>query len=71
MMLSIKIEGKIMYNEQEILSTIEMVKNEHLDVRAVTLGISLFDCVSHNLAVFKKNIRAKILRNATDLVRVL
>ena len=59
-----------MFNEQEIISTIEMVKNEHLDVRAVTLGINLFDCVSHDLEVFKKKIRAKILRNATDLVRV-
>ncbi len=59
-----------MFNEQEIISTIEMVKNEHLDVRAVTLGINLFDCISHDLKVFKKNIRAKILRNAAKLVPV-
>ena len=59
-----------MFNSHEILSTIEMVKNEHLDVRAVTLGVNLFDCVSHDLNVFKKNIRAKIIRNASELVNV-
>ncbi len=59
-----------MFNEQEILSTIEMVKNEHLDVRAVTLGINLFDCVSHDLSVFKHRIREKILTRAEALVPV-
>lgn len=59
-----------MFNEQEILSTIEMVKNEHLDVRAVTLGISLFDCVSHDLSVFKHKIREKIVTRAENLVSV-
>ncbi len=59
-----------MFDEQEIISTIEMFKNEHLDVRAVTLGINLFDCISHDLNVFKKNIRSKIVKNAADLVNV-
>lgn len=59
-----------MFNEQEILSTIEMVKNEHLDVRAVTLGINLFDCVSHDLSVFKHKIREKIVTRAEALVPV-
>lgn len=59
-----------MFNSQEIISTIEMVKNEHLDVRAVTLGINLFDCISHDLDVFKKNVRAKIVKNASNLVSI-
>ncbi|MFO7748571.1 MAG: PFL family protein [Desulfobacteraceae bacterium] len=59
-----------MLNDQEILSTIEMVKNEHLDVRAVTLGVNLFDCISHDVNVFKKNIRKKIIGKAADLVAV-
>ncbi|MBF0202450.1 MAG: PFL family protein [Desulfamplus sp.] len=59
-----------MFNSHEILSTIEMVKNEHLDVRAVTLGINLFDCISHDLGVFKQKIREKIMKNAANLVTV-
>lgn len=57
-----------MFEDQEIISTIEMVKNENLDVRAVTLGINLFDCISHDLNVFKKNIRKKIISHAATLV---
>jgi uncharacterized protein len=59
-----------MFEDHEILSTIEMVKNEHLDVRAVTLGVNLFDCISHDLARFKKNIRAKIIGHAAPLKSV-
>ena len=59
-----------MFEDHEIISTIEMVKNEKLDVRAVTLGINLFDCISHDLAFFKHNIRTKILRHAGNLVEI-
>jgi uncharacterized protein (UPF0210 family) len=59
-----------MFDDQEIITTIEMVKNENLDVRAVTLGMNLFDCISHDLQVFKKNIRKKIIRHAKELVPV-
>lgn len=57
-----------MFEDHEIISTIEMVKNENLDVRAVTLGVNLFDCISHDLEVFKKNIRNKIINHAQNLV---
>lgn len=57
-----------MFDSHEILSTIQMVKNEHLDVRAVTLGVNLFDCISHDLATFKRNIRTKITSKAAGLV---
>lgn len=59
-----------MFDDHEIISTIEMVKNEKLDVRAVTLGVNLFDCISHDLERFKKNIRKKILTHAKNLVTV-
>ncbi len=59
-----------MFDDYEIMSTIEMVKNENLDVRAVTMGINLFDCVSHDLSVFKERIRNKIISHAKDLVTV-
>ncbi|HKK99360.1 MAG TPA: DUF711 family protein, partial [Desulfotignum sp.] len=59
-----------MFEDHEIISTIEMVKNEHLDVRAVTLGVNLFDCISHDLATFRHNIRTKILTHAASLKTV-
>ena len=43
-----------MLSRREVLSTLEMLKSEHLDVRTVTLGISLFDCASHDPERFKK-----------------
>jgi len=58
-----------MLSYREVLSTLEMLKSEHLDVRTVTLGISLFDCASHDPERFKKNIRDKIYRLAQGLVR--
>lgn len=57
-----------MLSDREVLSTLAMLKNEHLDVRAVTLGVSLFDCASHDLHVFKRNVRNKIMRLAGELV---
>ncbi len=45
-----------MLTQREILSTLEMLKNEHLDVRTVTLGVNLLDCASHDLAKLKKRI---------------
>ncbi|BCS95410.1 PFL family protein [Desulfoluna limicola] len=57
-----------MLNDSELISTVEMLKYEHLDVRTVTLGISLFDCASHDLEVFKTNLRKKITRLAGNLV---
>lgn len=59
-----------MLSEREVVSTLNMLRNEHLDVRTVTLGISLFDCVSHDLDLFIANIQAKIGRYASRLVEV-
>lgn len=59
-----------MLNEREILSTLEMLKNEHLDVRTVTMGINLFDCASHDLECVKDRIFAKITEYASRLVLV-
>lgn len=59
-----------MLSEREVTSTLNMLRNEHLDVRTVTLGVSLFDCVSHDLDLFIDNIRAKLARYAAHLVAV-
>jgi hypothetical protein len=57
-----------MLTEREIIATLEMLKNENLDVRTVTLGVSLFDCASHDVELFISNIHKKILRLAGNLV---
>ncbi len=57
-----------MLTEREILSTLEMLENEHLDVRTVTLGLNLADCASHNLETFRKNIHRRITVAARKLV---
>jgi uncharacterized protein (UPF0210 family) len=59
-----------MLSDRAIISTLEMVKNENLDVRTVTLGISLFDCASHDLNQLRDNIITKITKLARNLVTV-
>lgn len=57
-----------MLSEREVLSTINMLRSEHLDVRTVTLGINLFDCASHDFDVFEVKVRSKIRKYAKRLV---
>jgi uncharacterized protein (UPF0210 family) len=57
-----------MLSSDEIIRTIEMLKNENLDVRTVTLGISLRDCASPSAADLCERILRKIQNHAQDLV---
>lgn len=57
-----------MLTDREVISTLEMLKNEHLDVRAVTLGVSLFDCTSDDFNRFAARVFDKITRLAQHLV---
>ena len=57
-----------MLSEHEIISTLGMLKQEHLDLRTVTLGINLADCVSDNLQRFCDNIEKRINTLAGPLV---
>ncbi|MDR3153041.1 MAG: PFL family protein [Deltaproteobacteria bacterium] len=57
-----------MLTDREVAATLEMLKNEHLDVRAVTLGLSLLDCVSDDLSRLTAKILAKVDRVAGGLV---
>ena len=59
-----------MINRGEILETIEMIDQQHLDVRTVTMGISLLDCCDSSAAAACRKIYDKITRSAKDLVRV-
>ena len=59
-----------MLTDREIISTLEMLENENLDVRTVTLGISLLDCAGSNLNRVKDKIFSKISHLAQNLVPV-
>ncbi len=58
-----------MINTQDILETIQMIREENLDIRTITMGISLFDCVSEDVDRLCTRIYDKITTTAKDLVR--
>lgn len=59
-----------MFSEREILSVLEMLKNENLDVRTVTLGLNLLDCASDDIGRFRDKIYTRITTAAGSLVQV-
>ena len=58
-----------MIDVKEVFETNRMISGEHLDVRTITLGISLLDCVSDDLDTLCRNIYRKITYTAKDLVK--
>ncbi len=56
------------YTQAEILQTVRMTEMEHLDIRTVTLGLSLRDCTSDSVETTAQRIREKIERTAAQLV---
>ena len=58
-----------MINTGEIMQTIEMIDQQHLDVRTITMGISLRDCASEDIKRCCTKIYDKICRSAGRLVR--
>ncbi len=58
-----------MLNTADIMETIQMIRQENLDIRTVTMGISLWDCVSEDANRFCDKIYDKITRTAEHLVR--
>ncbi len=59
-----------MININEVLETNKMIEKENLDVRTITLGISLLDCIDSNLLQLNEKIYNKITSVAKDLVAV-
>lgn len=57
-----------MLNTREVLETINMIKDENLDIRTITMGISLFDCVSEDTDKLCDRVYDKITRSAEKLV---
>ena len=59
-----------MINANEVVETNKMVSFEHLDVRTVTMGISLLDCVSDDIDVLCERVHDKIVSKAKNLVKI-
>ena len=57
-----------MLNLNDILETINMIKQENLDIRTITMGISLFDCISDDRKRLETKIYDKITKTAHNLV---
>ncbi|MBO7729852.1 MAG: PFL family protein [Lachnospiraceae bacterium] len=57
-----------MLNQKDILSTIEMIEQQHLDIRTVTMGISLLSCCDEDIEKACQKVYDKICRSAQNLV---
>ncbi len=64
-----------MLNHNEIIQTVKMIKDQHLDIRTVTLHLSLFDCISRdsdetaNLVYQKLKAKAGSLKNVCETIQ--
>ena len=58
-----------MYNKREIMETIRMIEEQHLDVRTITMGISLIDCMDTDIKKSCEKVYNKIYNYAKDLVK--
>ncbi|WP_294351213.1 PFL family protein [uncultured Clostridium sp.] len=58
------------FTAQNVLETIKMIEEENLDVRTITMGISLLDCIDSDGEKAREKIYNKIMTSAKDLVRV-
>ena len=58
-----------MLNVYNILETIRMIQDECLDIRTITMGISLLDCIDEDIDKACTKVYDKICRSAKDLVK--
>ncbi len=58
-----------MINIKEVAETNAMIEKENLDVRTITMGISLLDCIDPSVDALCEKIRTKICNRAKDLVK--
>ena len=58
-----------MLNHSDIMSTVDMIDHQHLDIRTITMGISLLDCADPNAERCAQKIYDKICRLAGNLVK--
>ena len=59
-----------MINTYDVLETIRMIQDDCLDIRTITMGISLLDCIDSDINVACENVYKKITAKAARLVEV-
>ena len=59
-----------MINQTEILETINMIEKENLDIRTITMGISLLDCTSESIDRLLTKVYDKVTKKSENLVKV-
>ncbi|MGL5069489.1 MAG: PFL family protein [Sarcina sp.] len=59
-----------MITQNEVVETLSMIKEQNLDVRTTTLGLSLLDCASDNIDRVCEKVYDKITKSAENLVKV-
>ena len=57
-----------MLNHSDIMSTVDMIDHQHLDIRTITMGISLLDCADPNPEACARKVHDKICQQAEHLV---
>ena len=57
-----------MLSNQEIFETIKMIQNQNLDIRTITMGISLLDCMDSDIDKSCEKVYKKIKKCAQNLV---
>ena len=56
-----------MINSIDVIQTIEMIKSQHLDIRTVTMHVSLFDCISESVKTTCDKVYSKLMKKAGKL----
>ena len=59
-----------MINLNEIMETVTMISQENLDIRTITMGISLLDCADSDIEKSCEKVYEKITKKAGNLVKV-
>lgn len=59
-----------MFNTNEVLETVNMLEKEHLDIRTVTMGISLLPCIRDNALNTAKQVYDTVCKKAENIVAV-
>lgn len=59
-----------MFNYGDVLETIDMIEREHLDIRTVTMGISLLPCIGGSAEQTAQNVYDTVCKKAENIVKV-